>query len=48
VLRFLPHHIDQHGAERTPVEALEDVAELGLAGVPPVYADTGPAGRDQA
>ena len=34
VLRFLPRHIDQHGA----VQALEDMAELGLAGVPPVLA----------
>jgi hypothetical protein len=40
VLRFLPRHIDQHGAERTGVEALEDVVELGIAGVPPTYADT--------
>jgi EmrB/QacA subfamily drug resistance transporter len=40
VLRFLPRHIDQHGAERTAVEALEDVAELGLGGVPPIYAAT--------
>ena len=39
VLRFLPRHIAQHGAELTPVEALEDAAELGLAGVPPVFAD---------
>jgi EmrB/QacA subfamily drug resistance transporter len=34
VLRYLPKHIDQHGA----VQALEDMAELGLAGVPPVLA----------
>jgi Na+/melibiose symporter-like transporter len=44
VLRFLPRRIDQHGAERTPVGALEDVVELGIAGVPPAYADTGTAG----
>jgi hypothetical protein len=48
VLRFLPRHIDQHGAVRTPVEALEDTAELGLGGVPPIFADTGPAGGDQS
>jgi hypothetical protein len=40
VLRFLPRQIAQHGAERTPVQALEDAAELGVAGVPPVFADT--------
>jgi EmrB/QacA subfamily drug resistance transporter len=45
VLRFLPRHIDQHGAERTAVEALEDVAELGLGGVPPIYAATTAVGN---
>ena len=41
VLRFLPRHIDQHSGDRSPIEALEDIAELGLGGVPPVYADAG-------
>jgi EmrB/QacA subfamily drug resistance transporter len=40
VLRYLPRHIAQHGAVRGPVEAAEDMAELGLAGIPPVFADT--------
>ncbi|MEA2827612.1 MAG: hypothetical protein QOG43_2051 [Actinomycetota bacterium] len=48
VLRFLPRHIDQHGAARTALESMEDVAELGLAGVPPIYADTGVAAGEQA
>src|SRR6185503_14171661 len=43
VLRFLPRHIAQHGAELGPVEALEDAAELGIAGIPPVFADAGAA-----
>ena len=43
VLRFLPRHIAQHGAEHGAVDALEDAAELGLAGIPPVFADTGAA-----
>jgi Na+/melibiose symporter-like transporter len=42
VYRFLPGQIAQHGAAHGPVEAVEDVAELGLAGVPPVFADTPP------
>nr|MDQ6928993.1 MFS transporter [Actinomycetota bacterium] len=41
VLRFLPRHIAQHGAAKGAVEAMEDAAELGLAGIPPVFADTG-------
>jgi len=40
VYRFLPHDIAQHGAVHGPVEALEEVAELAFAGVPPVFADT--------
>jgi EmrB/QacA subfamily drug resistance transporter len=39
VLRFLPRHIAQHGAIHGAVEAAEDMAELGLAGIPPVFAD---------
>ena len=39
VYRFLPHHLAHEGAMRGPVEAMEDVAELGIAGVPPVFAD---------
>ena len=40
VLRFLPRHIAQHGAVRTAGSAAEDMAELGLAGIPPVFADS--------
>jgi hypothetical protein len=40
VYRYLPSQIAQHGAVRGPLESMEDVAELGLAGVPPVFADT--------
>jgi hypothetical protein len=41
VIKFLPRHIAQHGALHGPIEALEDAAELGIAGIPPVFADTG-------
>jgi hypothetical protein len=40
VLRFLPRHIVQHGAMRDAVSAAEDMAELGLGGAMPVFADT--------
>ncbi len=39
VLRNLPHELQQHGALHGPVEAMEDAAELGIAGIPPVFAD---------
>ena len=42
VHRFLPHHIAQHGALESAASSAEDVAELALAGVPPVFADTEP------
>ncbi|MDQ1520461.1 MAG: hypothetical protein QOI55_1534 [Actinomycetota bacterium] len=47
VYRYLPKHIAQHGALHGAVESMEDVAELGLAGVPPVFADT-PIADDDA
>jgi EmrB/QacA subfamily drug resistance transporter len=40
VYRFLPHSLVQEGAVRGPIESLEDAAELGIAGVPPLFADT--------
>jgi ABC-type transport system involved in cytochrome c biogenesis permease subunit len=43
VMRFLPRDIPQQGAAHGPLEAAEDIAELALAGVPPVFADTGAA-----
>jgi EmrB/QacA subfamily drug resistance transporter len=39
VLRFLPRQILQHGAELDVVESLEDAAQLGLAGMPPIFAE---------
>lgn len=39
VLRFLPSHIAQHGALKGPAEAAEDVAQLALAGTPPIFPD---------
>jgi Na+/melibiose symporter-like transporter len=49
ILRFLPRQIAQHGAVHGPVAAMEDAAELGLAGIPPVFADTpGPDEEDMA
>jgi hypothetical protein len=39
VWRKLPPSLSQHGALHGPVEALEEVAALGLGGVPPVFAD---------
>jgi EmrB/QacA subfamily drug resistance transporter len=46
VLRFLPRHIAQHGAMRSSAASAEDVAELALAGVPPVFADS-PSDRER-
>ncbi|HEX2381495.1 MAG TPA: MFS transporter [Acidimicrobiales bacterium] len=43
VWRFLPRHIEQHGALESAAAAAEDVAELALAGVPPVFADSATA-----
>jgi EmrB/QacA subfamily drug resistance transporter len=45
VLRFLPRHIAQHGAELTAVQSAETAADLGLAGVPPVFVEGTPSGR---
>jgi hypothetical protein len=39
VFRYLPHSLTPAGALRGPVGSLEDIAELGLGGVPPVFAD---------
>ena len=37
--RYLPHSLVAEGAMRGPVESVEDAAELGIAGVPPLFAD---------
>jgi EmrB/QacA subfamily drug resistance transporter len=47
VLKFLPRHIVQQGATHDSVSAAEDMAELGLGGALPVFADT-PLGDDDA
>jgi EmrB/QacA subfamily drug resistance transporter len=39
VYRYLPHSMVAQGAMRGPVESIEDAAELGIAGVPPRFAD---------
>jgi EmrB/QacA subfamily drug resistance transporter len=39
VTRYLPRVLAHEGAMHGPVEAMEDVAELGIAGVPPIFAD---------
>ena len=38
-VRYLPRSLARRGALHSPVDAIEDVAELGLGGVPPVFAD---------
>jgi DHA2 family multidrug resistance protein-like MFS transporter len=39
VARYLPYTVAHEGAMRGPIEAMEDAAELGLGGVPPIFAD---------
>jgi EmrB/QacA subfamily drug resistance transporter len=39
VYRYLPHSLSPTGAMHGPVEALEEAAEMGLGGVPPVFSD---------
>jgi hypothetical protein len=42
--RFLPRHLEPEGSMAGPAAAVEDVAELGLGGVPPAFApETEPA-----
>jgi EmrB/QacA subfamily drug resistance transporter len=38
VLRFLPRQIAQHGATHGALDAAEDMAQLGIAGIPPAFA----------
>ena len=40
VYKFLPHSLVPAGAMTGPVESIEEAAELGLGGVPPIFADT--------
>jgi EmrB/QacA subfamily drug resistance transporter len=37
--RYLPRRLSHHGANRGPIESLEDALELGIAGVEPLFAD---------
>jgi hypothetical protein len=39
VVRYLPRVLSHEGAMHGPVESMEDVAALGIAGVPPIFAD---------
>ena len=39
VLRYLPRDVAHEGAMSGPIGAIEDTAELGLGGVPPIFAD---------
>ena len=39
VFRYLPHSVAHQAAPNDALGALEDAAELGLGGVPPVFAD---------
>ena len=39
VYRYLPHTLAAEGSLHGPVESIEDAAELGLGGTPPVFAD---------
>ena len=40
VLKFLPHSLVPEGAVRGPVESMEDMAEFGIAGGMPMFADS--------
>jgi MFS transporter, DHA2 family, multidrug resistance protein len=39
VMKFLPRNVGDEGAMHGPIEAMEEAAELGLAGTPPIFAD---------
>jgi hypothetical protein len=39
VLKFLPRNVGDEGAMHGPIEAMEEAAELGLAGTPPIFPD---------
>ncbi len=38
VYRYLPRDLGSEGAMHGPVESMEDMAELGLGGTPPIFA----------
>jgi EmrB/QacA subfamily drug resistance transporter len=35
--RFIPHRLEPEGSMAGPLESIEDVAELGLGGIPPAF-----------
>ncbi len=39
VWRYLPAAVAHEGAMEGPLGAMEDAAELGIGGVPPLFAD---------
>jgi Na+/melibiose symporter-like transporter len=39
IYRYFPHVVAHEGAMAGPREAMEDAAELGLGGIPPIFAD---------
>ena len=47
VLKFLPHSLVPEGALRGPVESMEDMAEFGIAGGLPVFADVSTADNER-
>jgi hypothetical protein len=44
VVKFLPPSLVPEGAVRGPVESVEDMAELGIAGAMPLFADSSVGG----
>ena len=43
VLKYLPHSLVPEGALKGPVESTEDMAEFGIGGALPVFADVSPS-----
>jgi EmrB/QacA subfamily drug resistance transporter len=43
VLKYLPHSLVPEGAVKGPLESAEDMAEFGIAGALPVFADVSPS-----
>jgi EmrB/QacA subfamily drug resistance transporter len=48
VMKFLPRNVGDEGAMHGAVESMEEAAELGLAGTPPIFADEAIAASDAA
>ena len=46
VYRYLPQHLGAEGAMHGPIESMEDMAELGLGGTPPIFADAATGARE--